>query len=108
MYPRHDGLCFNVYVESHADWHFNSRLYSSRVIGAKLAHNIISRAICSRFVFYVMVSSHKRLDDLITLLLLTKTMVYIVVFSLVMSPSDSSAFTEFDQTIFLPSSFILP
>ena len=47
MYSRNEGLRFNVYVGSRADWHFDSRLYSSRVIGAKLAHNIILRAIDS-------------------------------------------------------------
>jgi hypothetical protein len=87
---RCDGLHSNVYVESRGNWHYDSRLYSSSVICAKLAHNIISRAIRSRFVFYVIVGSHKRLDDLITLLLLTKTKVLIVVSSLVMSPSDSA------------------
>jgi hypothetical protein len=43
MYSRSDGLRLNVYVESRADWHFDSRLYFSRVIGSKLAHNIISK-----------------------------------------------------------------
>ena len=90
MYPRSGSLRLNLYVESRAVWHFDSRLYSSRVIGAKLAHNIISRAIRSRFIFYIIVGSHKRLDDLITLLLLTMTKVLNVVFSLLMSPSDSS------------------
>ena len=42
MYPRADGLRCNVYVESRANWQFDSRLYlRSVIIGAKLAHIII-------------------------------------------------------------------
>lgn len=82
MYPWSDGLRFNVYVESRARWHFDSRLYSSRVIVVNLAHNIISRTFDSRFVFYIIiVSSHKRLDDLITSLLLQDECVYCCLFA---------------------------
>jgi hypothetical protein len=95
MLPFVDSWFCYVYVESRTDWYFDSRLYVGSEIDAKIAHNIIRDQLVSRFVFYTVIArSLKRLDNLINLPLLTKTKVFIVVSSLVMSPSDSSVYSR--------------